>query len=293
MRSLILLAGLLTIAAGCHVPQYHFSRSVSETIETTPLSAVDLTTFNGGISVESHAEPTIEMEVTYKAYGMTEEQAEANCQLLAYDISADQGKLIIQATKPSDQWMASASFKLKVPETCAMKLRSSNGKISASDIAQTVDAHTSNGTIELKRISDSVTAKTSNGTVSVKDCTGTINLSTSNGRVLFAGELTGEDNVIHTSNGRVSIELPSDQLTEVATRTSNGSIQCSLPTQRVLEEGKKSFHAVVGEGDLRSTHAKLNVRTSNGSIKIDPWWSEEITVEVDEESLESEGQLVL
>ncbi len=295
MRILLTAASLLILSSGCHImPRFHSTRTVNDTIETEPLTAIDLTTFNGRVSVEPHDQPVVEMEVTYKAYGGSEEEAEQNCELLDYEVSADAGKLVIKATKPSDQWMAAAGFKLKVPKTCELYLRSSNGTITVRDMLAKVDAHTSNGTIDLQRIQHDVLAKTSNGTITVADCQGTVNLTTSNGKINYSGIPFGLDNELRTSNGSISVRLPADQLTEIATRTSNGSIKCELPTQRILEEGKRRFHAIVGDGQVELVENKMTMRTSNGSIKVRPVEQPESSGgEITESDVEDEGSLVL
>jgi DUF4097 and DUF4098 domain-containing protein YvlB len=269
MRQNVILLASLLCASGCAIPTVQYSRVEEQSIATEPLEAIELVTFNGAISVESHDAHTVDMEITYKAYGDSEEDARFNCEQLQCDVTADKGTLIIKATKPTDQWSASAAFKLKVPKHCLLKLRSSNGKISVQDMAASVAAESSNGTVLLERIDAAVVAHTSNGTIDVQQCTGTIDLKTSNGKVLYSGLLAGRDNQIRTSNGAVTLRLEPASITEVQANTSNGSVRCSLATQRVIEESKKSLHAIVGDGQLDGESCKVSVRTSNGSIKIE------------------------
>ena len=269
MRQSVILLACLLFAPGCGFPSVPYSRVEEQSIETEPLEAIELVTFNGAISVESHDAPTVDMEITFTAYGESDEAARFNCEQLQCDVTADNGKLIIKATKPADQWSAAAAFKLKVPKHCSLKLRASNGKISVQDMAASVAAETSNGTVLLERIDAAVVAHTSNGTIDVQQCTGTVDLKTSNGKVLYTGLLVGRNNQIRTSNGAVTLRLDPASITEVEANTSNGSLRCSLATQRVIEESKKSLHAIVGDGQLDGESCKVSVRTSNGSIKIE------------------------
>lgn len=270
MRHFMMIASLLMLAPGCTIPRFDYTRTVKQSVETQPLTSIDLSTFNGSIVVVSHVHPTVDMEIDFKAYGQTEEEAKRNSEQLDCAISAEGGLLTIKAVKPPEHWMSAVSFRLKVPEDCTLQLGTSNGKVSVCDMAAKVQAKTSNGAVSLKNIRDAIQASTSNGTVSVENCQGAIDLSTSNGKVTYTGMLVGKDNKIRTSNGRISLVLPATSLTEVSTRTSNGSIQCSLPTQRVLKEGKHEFHAIVGEGDVKNTEVMVTARTSNGSIRIEP-----------------------
>lgn len=267
MRALVPLGILIGICTGCAIPRFDHIRTVQQTIETEPLNSIELTTFNGGITVEPHDKPTIDMEIIYKGYGASEEEARFSSEQLDFTVEADNGNLKIRATKPDNTWMASAAFKIKVPADCALKLNTSNGRVSVADMLANVDVHTSNGTISIKNVSNSVKAKTSNGTINLEYCQGPIDLTTSNGRVVFTGALVGNDNSIHTSNGTVTIKLPELASTEISSRTSNGKIKCSLPEQRVIDEGKRHFHAVVGASG--GEQSKLSIKTSNGSIHID------------------------
>lgn len=278
-----IVALILCIPAivGCSIPRFHSSRTVKQTLETQPLQMVDLSTFNGDVKVLAHDAPNVEMTVVYKAYGESEGDAQAKCEQLECDISAENGVLTIRAVKPRGVWMASAAFELMVPAYCQLKLKSSNGDMRVEDLEAPVDLSTSNGGVKLVRVSEAMKAHTSNGKIEVDDCIGTINASTSNGRVYFSGMVVGVDNKISTSNGRVYLELPESALTEVSTKTSNGSIKCTLPTQKILSESKRSFHAIVGSADPQSIESKLVVNTSNGSININPWNPSESETEIE------------
>jgi hypothetical protein len=267
--SLALLSGLL-LGAGCAVPSAQHTRVEEQTIETEPLNAIELVTFNGPINVQPHDAPSVEMEITYKARGNSDEEARANCEQMTCEVSAEDGTLIIQAMRPKSQWTASVAFNLKVPVHCPIKLRTSNGKVTVQDMQASVDAQTSNGTVVLERIDAPVIAHSSNGTIDVQQCRGSIDLKTSNGKVIYSGLLSGRENVIRTSNGAVTLELDPASITEFEANTSNGSVRCSLATQRVIEESKKSLHAIVGDGVVEDASSKVSIRTSNGSIKIGP-----------------------
>ncbi len=273
MRNLMFGLGLCLLASGCNMPRFDYTRTVEESIDVQPSTVVDLSTFNGAISVVGHTEPTVEMQITFKAFGESEAAAQSNCEQLAYEAIDESGRLVIKATKPAGHYMSSAAFELKVPRSCQLKLHTSNGTVSTQDMLASVEVDTSNGTIHLKRVEDAVIAKTSNGKISLEDCQGSVNLSTSNGTVTYSGRLVGVDNTIRTSNGRVSIELANDIPIEVSSSTSNGSITCSVPTQSVLEQSKSKFHAILGENGASGTN-KLNVQTSNGSVKIAPLHSD-------------------
>lgn len=275
MRHLILVAGLLLMTTGCSIPRFSHTRTEHQTIEPEQLQLVDLSTSNGSISVEPHDAANIEMEVTFTARASTEAAAKENCEAMECEVAEQDGQVTIKATKPPGQWSASASFVLKVPPQCALRLGTSNGKVSVKDIGAEVNIKTSNGAIRCDAVYGSLDAETSNGSIEIDNGRGSIRLKTSNGKVSYAGRLVGHQNEIRTSNGSVTVAVPRNQLTEVLTKTSNGSIRCDLPTPRVIDDSKKSLHAMVGQGESEAD-ARISIRTSNGSIKIDPWSGESV-----------------
>jgi DUF4097 and DUF4098 domain-containing protein YvlB len=274
LASLIVVSCIVT---GCAVPKFEHIRTEKQSIETRaidaaaevePLTRIDLTTFNGAIDVKPHDSDRVSLEVTYKAYGDTEEQAKQNAELLKCEYAIDAGVLSIKAIKPQDQWLAAAAFQVLVPRNCELHLTTSNGTIDASEISAGVDANTSNGSITLTAIAGDINAKTSNGRVSIVNSQGAVQIKTSNGKINYSGQLVGKDNQIQTSNGTVSIKLDAEHSVDIEASTSNGKISCSLPTQKIFEEGKKRYHAIVGDGQVGEV-AELSVKTSNGSVTIE------------------------
>ena len=268
MRILSLIATILSTAAGCVVPQYSANRTEVEVITPERLASLDVSTFNGSVSVESFAGDSVELEVTYRARGNSEQEAEENCSMLGREIDAEGDRVIIRATRPSGIRNSSVAFKIKAPRHCSLELKTSNGAISAKDFEGGVSATTSNGSVSMTKITEYARVNTSNGVIRVKNVSGNVDLSTSNGKVYLSGMVAGPDNKIRTSNGAVEVELDCEQTVEVAARASNGKVRCSADEQRILDESKKSIQVVVGQGDVQSVDAKLTIRTSNGSVKI-------------------------
>lgn len=280
MRRLSLLALLVILASGCGIPMVQHSRTVSQKIETTPLHAIELTTSNGGITIEAHDQEFVEMEVTYKAYGKTDEEAKSNCEKMDTEISANDGQLTIATSKPKMNWHGSAHYNLKIPVSCDLKLKSSNGRINTSHVLGNVSAESSNGRVELTGIQGEMFVKTSNGSVKVDDCIGTLDITTSNGSVNAGGDFVGDGNKIRTSNGSVTLLLNPHSSVEFTAHTSNGKISCGIPTQRIIKEGKRDFHAVVGDGVDSSAPTMIAISTSNGSVKVNPLPEQDRPVEL-------------
>ncbi len=252
---------------GCAIPRAQFDRVEQLEFETSPLTELDLSTFNGSIEVLPSASDVVIADITYRAYGSTPEEAQTYAERMDCNAEAEDGTLKLTMTKPKDLWMASASVKLQVPDSCALSLSTSNGRVSVSDFTAPVHVHTSNGRISLTRIAGDVVAQTSNGVIEVKDVLGTVQLKTSNGKIVCGGSFVGTENKISTSNGQIELHLDENACVEVDASTSNGSIKSSMEAKEVIHESKHSLHAIVGGGSPESQSA-VKLRTSNGSIRI-------------------------
>ncbi|WP_277210928.1 DUF4097 family beta strand repeat-containing protein [Isoptericola croceus] len=127
--------------------------------------------------------------------------------------------------------------------------RSSNGDILLNDVAGGVDAQTANGELEIARVEGRVSARssnggvevsdvgggvvarTSNGTVEVSGAGGDVEARSSNGRVTVIGDGEPVALTIGTSNGRETIEGPTDPSAArtVEIRSSNGDVAYLVP----------------------------------------------------------------
>jgi len=273
MRSLVLIAGVMATTIGCSWPGFKHSRTVVQTIDATDVRSIDLTTFNGEIAVKVHDEPSIDMEIRYTARGETEGLAKQNCDALDCDVSQQDDRLVIQATKPAGQWSPSAAFTLTVPADCRLDLQTSNGRVTADDVHAGLNINTSNGTVRCSRLAGMVSVRTSNGEIKIQDSECGIDLKTSNGSMTYQGMLIGDQNEMVTSNGSVQVELPGNALCEVNASTSNGKVRCELPVQKTIDKAKRSLHVVTGQPNGDQAQHKLSIRTSNGSVKLKPWSS--------------------
>ncbi len=260
---------LFAALAGCGLNSVESTRSDVQSVNS-PIHTLVLSTMNGSIDVQPHDSPGVELDIAYKAYGATVEEAKQNCEALSCDISEDGGVLTAKLIRPSGQRSPSVSFQVKCPADCELQLDTSNGSVHVQDIHAGVDVNTSNGRVECNRLRGPLSVNTSNGRISAEDCAGSITLQTSNGRVSWSGQLTGSNNTIDTSNGKVTVAIPEDSSTELDVSTSNGKIDCDMPNLKIVSD-KNSLQTVVGKSEDGVSKVKLKVHTSNGSVSIEPW----------------------
>ena len=160
----------------------------------------------------------------------------------------------------------------------------SNGKIRIDDVVGPVRGKTSNGAVRIERVRGDVDVETSNGEVKIADIdAGTIAVATSNG-IIEAESVSGAASLetsngsisyqaarlprmaavnVVTSNGSVTLEVPSDVQARVSLKTSNGRIHPDFGGASVsgLDADKNDL-----EADLNGGGGEIRARSSNGDI---------------------------
>lgn len=270
MRFEVVLAGLsVAILSGCSMGKFEHTRSENQSLAPGNLEVIQVSTFNGAVSVTAHDSAEVEVQIDYSARGNSEEEAATNCDALGCEITDGEGRLVLTATRPANDYSAAASMTLKVPRFCRIEVETSNGKINVEGVNGDLDLSSSNGRIRAEQVEGALKLRTSNGRVEIVKCVGPIDVSTSNGRVEFDGNLTGNDNRISTSNGSVQVMLDAAVLVNVTADTSNGNVDCTAE-HAVLKKDDDYLQAIVGAGALKDSAAlsTLSVESSNGSIRI-------------------------
>lgn len=270
MRFEVVLVGVsLAILSGCSIGKFEHTRSENQSLAPGNLEVIQVSTFNGAVTVTAHDSAEVEVQIDYSARGDSEEEAAVNCDALGCEISDEEGRLILTATRPASDYSAAAAIILKVPRFCRIEVQTSNGMISVEGVNGDLDLTSSNGRIRAEEVEGAFKLQTSNGRIEMVRCTGPIEVSTSNGRVEFDGNLTGEDNQITTSNGSVQVMLGSGVLVDVTAETSNGKVDCSAE-HAVLKADDDYLKAIVGAGATKESVAvaTLTIGSSNGSIRI-------------------------
>lgn len=276
MSRMLLLSGLLGIA-GCGFVNVKHTRSEQRAIGAPGLRALEVSTFNGSIDVEPHDSESVELDIEYTGYGQTNEDAVQVCESLKCEVTREDGLMKVTAVKPAGNVTGAVSVRLKVPAACACSLKTSNGRVTVSDLAADVSITTSNGAVRCSGLDGSLDVKTSNGSVDASSCFCDIRLRSSNGKISYSGQLRPGSSEVHTSNGSVTLEIPADTAATVQAKTSNGRVTCNLPVREVIKQTKTSFHAVVGsqndpaeEDPAVAAKRTLSIQTSNGSVTLRP-----------------------
>lgn len=215
---------------------------------------------NGSITVEGGDFGEVFVDAQLKAYGVSEEAAEAMLDEVLVKLVESEGTLRVFAEYPPG-FRGSVGFVVKTPPGVAVDVNTGNGGVGVNGILRSVKAKTSNGRVEVKNAVGPVDVRTSNGSVEISTAEPTsVVAETSNGRIIFGGALRGEGNVLKTSNGSIELRLAGDA-TEISYKTSNGVVTFS--GERAEREGSQVFG-----GDGETIASQLSARTSNGSITV-------------------------
>jgi DUF4097 and DUF4098 domain-containing protein YvlB len=235
---------------------------------------------NGAITVEKWDRDGYRIDLTLRAKGSTDTQAEQRLReidiLFSDSINDDTQSLDLDFDVPGNQWNNYAvTIEVKLPENIELELNldTSNGKITLQDItANTVTLDTSNGVIDLDDVyADTLTGSTSNGKIQGQIEGSNIELGTSNGSIdlTITGATSGKYE-LSTSNGSIDLTVPTSSNVgyNVDLRTSIGSLDVNLDDFDYSVNENRHKAGETDNFDSMQTQITIEAETSLGSIKI-------------------------
>jgi DUF4097 and DUF4098 domain-containing protein YvlB len=184
-----------------------------------------------------------------------------------------------------------ARLRVAVPRASTLQVKTDDGSISVEDVSGRIVLRTSDGNVTASRVSGEVEVRTDDGAIRMQDASGKLDLDTRDGsivldarpsvlraktgdgsiRVQLAAETAMTDNWdLTTSDGSVTLTLPSSFDAELDAETNDGSVRGSHPalkdSEPVGEErrSRRSLRTKMGEGGRL-----LRIRTGDGTIRIE------------------------
>ena len=157
-------------------------------------------------------------------------------------------------------------IEIQVPAETSLDLHSSDGHINVDGTSAGARIDTSDGAVEVRNFTGPIRARTSDGHITVDGVVSDVYLSSGDGRIqLTAREGSRLDRgwLIHTSDGRVEVLLPSDFAAELYAHTGDGRITLDVP---VTVNGGMERSRV--RGKLNGGGELLEISTGDGSIHI-------------------------
>jgi hypothetical protein len=213
------------------------------TLRSSGAVAVDATP-NGGISVTAGDEGAVRLQVKVLAVARSNEAAGEMASQVRIRTSGT-----ISAEGPdahSREWWT-VSYRLTVPARTSLDLRSRNGGITLTGVRGRTEFTTTNGGVRVTDAGGSMHGRTTNGGVKV---------------ALSGSRWEGEGLDLATTNGGVSLELPTDFNAHLEMGTVNGGIHVAFPV-RVQGRLDRSLSTDLGSGG-----PTIRATTTNGGVTI-------------------------
>lgn len=198
---------------------------------------------NGGISVKAWSRAEVLVRAKVEAWG--------DRSLSDVRVNASAGRVSAEGPKAmfgESGW--SVSFEIFLPERTDLNLKTVNGGVAVAGVRGDIVARTTNGGISLDAVGGRVEGRTTNGGINLK----------------LAGKAWDGDSCdLTTTNGGVSIDVPTNYSARFAANTTNGGLKSDIPNSKV-ERGRwagGSVEATTGAGG-----ALIKATTTNGGVTI-------------------------
>jgi hypothetical protein len=150
-------------------------------------------------------------------------------------------------------------------------LTTGDGNVTLDHLAGDLHIKSGDGHVSITDAQGALEARTSDGTLNVDGLFHVLALHTSDGRLdlsLRPGTKLTEPSTVQTSDGSVSIHLPTNFAADLNVHSSDGHVDCALPlTLDHYQSSGGEGHEL--HGKLNGGGAPLSIRTSDGNVKID------------------------
>jgi DUF4097 and DUF4098 domain-containing protein YvlB len=181
------------------------------------------------------------------------------------DVSGNSASIV---TETPEQWWGNfgAAYTIHVPRnTTVSRAKSTNGSVTAEDLAAGGSLTSTNGRISLYRDSGNFEVRTTNGGIDFEDCSGTERAETTNGGV--RGNLKSGAFDARSTNGPVDFTITRPERDEqLRASTTNGSIRIVLNQFAGNAIRAQTTHGGVTLRLPHDTDARIDAHTSVSQI---------------------------
>jgi hypothetical protein len=217
---------IILLISGC---LYNYQLEVPETRtwSAANISQFEVRTDNGEISVSAIQDTVISANITKRCRGKDKADAEKYINNVVVEDTLIGNRLSLTAEMPDVSTRSyGCDFSVTAKESTYLDLKTSNGKVTITDMRGGAIVSTSNGAFNLSNTNGRVVLKTSNGKVIIQAHSRSIKAQTSNGEINcdIVGLPINDTCELRTSNGKVILSLPSDIAAGFEATTSNGEV---------------------------------------------------------------------
>ena len=264
--------------------------------KVTGVPEVDVETFDGSIEIHSWDRPEVEVEIEKRAM----EQTLVDEMKVVAEQSGN--KIVVKVSRPSRtdsqgiqigvHFSPSARLRVALPRQSQLTAKSSDGSINIEDVTGRIMLTTEDGSVRAVRLAGDVTIRSGDGAIRLDAIEGRLDVETGDGSISGEAKPTSlrahtddgsirievqreskmdTDWDVETSDGTVTLTLPSDFNGLIDAESRDGSVRANHPSikdeQRDGEsrdERRRTLKATLGSGGKL-----LRVRTGDGSIRIE------------------------
>ena len=200
---------------------------------------------NGGINIKGADRSDVLVRSMVQAY----QDDETDSRRVAAEIRVETGGGRVRATGPTSTrhgW--GVSYEIFVPRTTDLVLHTHNGGIGIAGVTGRTQFEALNGGVSLRDLAGSVEGHTTNGGLHLE---------------LASDHWDGDRCDVSTTNGGVTIRVPSSYSAHLETGTVNGGVSIDFP---VTVQGEISKHLAL---DLGSGGNLVRATTTNGGVRVE------------------------
>lgn len=233
------------------------AETIEDTVEQTLAFAagnlLTLSNTNGDVEIYSWDRDEIQIEAHKKVKASGSDKAREAFEDLTVNIHESSEGVTIETEYPRSKggWWnnvnASVRYSIRVPARADLEIDTVNGKVFVEGVHGQIVLETTNGGVKAEDAGGSVTSRTTNGSIEVE----------------LRQFDANEDMNLRTTNGSITLTLPSDIQASLSARTTNGSVHTDFP---ITVQG--TFRKNRLDGELNGGGASIELRTTNGSIRI-------------------------
>ncbi|MCI0515530.1 DUF4097 family beta strand repeat-containing protein [candidate division KSB1 bacterium] len=258
----LMIAVIACFNAGCSLDHRQEER-FEKTIPFVSRGQIELVNVNGRIIVTGSDQPEVKISALKSLRARDRHHAAELFEKFQIQIQQSDSQLKIETTYPSERgdsnfWnlfrfltsgQFSVEYELTIPRQAAIQVRTTNGRVQIDNVTGSIQAKSTNGRIDLTETSGQIEARTTNGSIKARVVT-------------FQ---PGDDLELHTTNGKIHLELPADTQAAISAKTTNGGINTDFAITTNGTSCDERIEGTIGEG---SGGGQIRLHTTNGRISI-------------------------
>lgn len=249
---LTLALSATTVAAG------ELTETFQRTLNVRPGTELEIENVNGSITISGWDKPQVRIHAIKTVRGGSDAAGQAMKALRVEIRQTDRG-IDIDTIYPKKSDMGVFDFLWGKDVNAAVKYEINVPR------SMNVSADTVNGAIRIREISGELELDTTNGRIEVANCSGAVDASTTNGGidVDLLSVIGGQNMSFETTNGRITLAIPTNLAADINASTTNGSVRSDLP----LTMNRSTRTSI--RGTLNGGGPEIRLRTTNGGIDIE------------------------